>query len=75
MATRYGAFLIYGGYAPIDHRELTLIDTPDYELTMSKTWIPKTNQWHIQFISPRPLGSRWELFLTNEEIAKLKEIL
>jgi hypothetical protein len=73
MATKYGQFLIFGGQAP--RKEHTIIDNDDYELTMSKTWIESTKQWHIQFVSPRPLGSRWEMFLTNEEIKQLREFI
>jgi len=52
-----------------------IINTEDYKLRVSKTWIQATNQWHLEFLSQSVLDSKFEMFLTHEEIKKLKDIL
>ncbi len=52
-----------------------IINTEDYKLRVSKTWIQATNQWHLEFLSQSVLDSKFEMFLTHEEIKKIKDIL
>ncbi len=54
---------------------MDIISTEDYKLRVRKTWIEATNQWHLEFLTQSVLDSRFELFLTDEEIAKIKDIL
>ena len=76
MATKHGAFLIFGGYAPKE--TIDIINNQDYTLSVKKTWIEPTEQWHLEFtskLSDYPCGHSFEMFLTHAEIAKLKDIL
>jgi hypothetical protein len=55
-----------------------IINNQDYTLTVKKTWVEPTNQWHIVFtskLSDYPAGHTWECFLTHAEVQKLKDIL
>jgi hypothetical protein len=73
---KHGAIFVYGGHAPKE--EFTIIDNQDYQLTVKKSWVEPTSQWHLQFTSKLtdyPCGQVWECFLTKDELAKLKDIL
>lgn len=73
---KHGNIFVYGGHAP--HGEHAIIDNKDYKLTVNKTWVEPTEQWHIQFTSKQtdhPVGHTWECFLTNKELQELKRIL
>jgi hypothetical protein len=52
-----------------------IINTEDYKLRISKTWIETSKQWHLEFLTQSVLDNRFELFLTEEELKKIKEIL
>ena len=52
-----------------------IIDTDDYKFRVKKTWVESTNTWHIQFFNLSVLEHRFEVFLTHEELKRLKEIL
>ena len=55
--------------------EWDVISTEDYKLRVRKTWIEATDQWHLEFLSQSVLDSKFEMFLTKEEIKKIKDIL
>lgn len=73
MATKHGQFLIFGGHAP--NGEHAIIDNKDYKLKVIKTWVPSTEVWHIEFRSCSIYETRFEMFLTTEELLDLKRIL
>lgn len=76
MATKHGQFLIFGGHAPKE--DFTIIDNQDYKLTVKKSWVEPTEQWHLQFTSKQtdyPCGHTWECFLTKDQLKQLKDIL
>jgi hypothetical protein len=52
-----------------------IINTEDYKLRISKTWIETSKQWHLEFLTQSVLDNRFELFLTEEELKKIKDIL
>jgi hypothetical protein len=52
-----------------------VISTEDYKLRVRKTWVEATKQWHLEFLSQSVLDSKFEMFLTHEEIKKIKDIL
>jgi len=70
MATKHGQFLIHGGKA-----DPYVINVEDYKVKVTKTWVPSTNVWHIQFVSDNIYEYTFELFLTKEELEHLKRIL
>jgi hypothetical protein len=70
MATKHGQFLIHGGKA-----DPYVINNEDYKVKVTKTWVPSTNVWHIQFVSDNIYEYTFELFLTEEELEHLKRIL
>lgn len=71
--TRHGQIMNYGGYAP--DGEHTIIGKEDYKLTINKTWVPIVEVWHIEFRSESNFETRFELFLTTEELLELKRVL
>jgi len=70
MATKHGQFLIHGGKA-----DSMVVDNEDYKVRVTKTWVPSTDVWHIQFESESIYNYRFELFLTKEELQHLKRVL
>lgn len=73
---KQGQFMVYS--TGKTKEDFTIIDNQDYCLTVKKTWVEPTEQWHLQFTSKQtdhPCGHTWECFLTHKEIAKLKDIL
>ena len=71
--TRHGQIQVYGGNAPKE--EFDIINNEDYKLKIKKTWVEATNVWHIQLISQSIFDRRFEMFLTHEELSKLKAAL
>jgi hypothetical protein len=70
---RQGQFMVYSQGKP---RELfDIINTEDYKLKVKKTWVEATSVWHIQFLSQSVYDHTFELFLTKEELEKLKDAL
>jgi len=55
--------------------EQTIINNDDYKFKVRKTWIEATQQWHIEFLSQIILECRFEMFLTEQELQKLKDAL
>ena len=53
----------------------TIIGKSHYQLVFKKTWIPQTEQWHLQFVSQDELQHKFEIFLTEEELKILKDKL
>jgi len=70
MATKHGQFLIHGGLA-----DSYIINNDDYKVKVTKTWVPATNVWHIQFISDSVYEYTFELFLTDKELEHMRRIL
>ena len=54
---------------------MNIVDLPHYTLTVKKTWIESTQQWHIQFSKTAEWQTMFEIFLDNTELTKLKESL
>jgi hypothetical protein len=73
MATRQGQIMVYSQGKTKE--EWDVISTEDYKLRVRKTWIEATDQWHLEFLSQSVLDSKFEMFLTKEEIKKIKDIL
>lgn len=55
--------------------DFTIINNADYKLKVRKVWVESSKCWHIEFYSQSVLDTRYEMFLTQEELSKLKEIL
>jgi hypothetical protein len=55
--------------------EQIIINNEDYKLKVKKTWVEATEVWHIQMQSQSIFDNRFELFLTEEELQKLKAAL
>jgi hypothetical protein len=70
---RQGQFMVYSTGAPKE--QLDIINQEDYKLRVKKTWVEASKCWHIEFYSQSVLDTRWEMFLTHEELKKLKDIL
>jgi hypothetical protein len=70
---KHGQIHVYGGQAPREEHDV--INTEDYKLRVKKTWVEATSVWHIQILSQSIFERRFEMFLTHEELAKLKDSL
>lgn len=70
---RQGQFMVYSQGAPKE--ELTIINNEDYKLKVRKVWVEASKCWHIEFYSQSVLDTRYEMFLTHEELKQLKEFL
>lgn len=70
MATKQGQFLIHGGKA-----DPYIVNNEDYKVKVTKTWVPATAVWHIEFQSQSIYDYRFELFLTDEELEHLRRVL
>lgn len=53
----------------------TIVSTEDYQLQVKKTWVESTKQWHIQFFKKSVWETKFEFFLNETELTKLKELL
>jgi uncharacterized protein YxjI len=70
---RQGQFQVYGGYAPKE--EFDVINTEDYRLKVTKTWVEATSVWHIQILSQSIFDNKFEMFLSHEQLQAFKDIL
>lgn len=52
-----------------------IINNEDYILQIRKTWVEPTKVWHIQFLSQSIYENKFEMFLSEEELQKLKDVL
>jgi hypothetical protein len=68
--TRHGQFMVYGGKA-----DPYIINNDGYKVKVTKTWVPATDVWHIQFQSQSVYDYNFELFLTDMELEHLRRIL
>ena len=55
--------------------ERNIISNEDYTLKISKAWLAVTEQWHILLTSKHDVECKFEIFLTEEELQKLKDAL
>jgi len=73
---KQGAFFVYSQGKTRESWDI--INNQDYTLSVKKTWVEPTEQWHLVFTSRQtdlPCGHTWECFLTQAEVKKLKDIL
>ena len=70
---RHGQIMNYGGHAP--NGETDIVEKEDYKLKVIKTWVPSTEVWHVEFRSQSVYETRFEMFLTTEELLNLKRVL
>lgn len=54
---------------------MEVINNDDYKLKVTKTWLSISNVWHIQFLSQSVYDHTFELYLTEEELQRLKDTL
>ena len=55
--------------------ESQIIDQEDYKLKVKKTWVAATEVWHIQIQSQSIFDNRFEMFLTEEQLKKFKDVM
>jgi len=70
---RQGQFMVYSQGKTKESWDI--INNEDYKLRVTKTWVEATNEWHVKFTSQSVYDHSFEMFLTHEEIKKLKDIL
>ena len=70
---RQGQFMVYSQGRTKE--DFTIINNEDYKLKVRKVWVEASKCWHIEFYSQSVLDTRYEMFLTQEELATLQEIL
>jgi hypothetical protein len=56
-------------------QQFNIIDTEDYKLKLTKSWVSVTEVWHIQIQSQSIFDNRFEMFLTQEQLQALKDSL
>ena len=52
-----------------------IIDTEDYKLRVTKTWVDATSVWHIQIQSQSIFDNRFEMFLDHDQLKAFKDAL
>jgi len=52
-----------------------IISNEDYKLKVRKTWLEATSVWHVKITSQSVFDRSFEMFLTHEELKRLKDIL
>lgn len=52
-----------------------VIDNKDYKLKVTKTWVPSVDVWHIRFHSQSVYDYEFEMFLQEEELSALINVL
>jgi hypothetical protein len=70
---RQGQFMVYSTGAP--KTQWDIIDNEDYQLKLTKTWVEATSVWHIKLQSRSIFDHSFEMFLTQEELKRLKDSL
>jgi len=70
---RQGQFMVFSQGKTKE--DFVIINNADYKLKVRKVWIEASKCWHIEFYSQRVLETRYEMFLTQEELQTLREIL
>lgn len=70
---RQGQFMVYSQGAPKESWDI--INNEDYKLRLNKTWVEATGVWHVKITSQSVFDRSFEMFLTHEELKKLKDIL
>jgi len=55
--------------------EQNVINNEEYKLTVRKSWVKATEQWHVEFISQSEMTTRFEMFVTDFELQKFKDAL
>ncbi len=56
-------------------QQANIIDTEDYKLKLTKSWVAATEVWHIQIQSQSIFDNRFEMFLTHEQLKTFKDSL
>ena len=56
-------------------QQANIIDTEDYKLKLTKSWVAATEVWHIQIQSQSIFDNRFEIFLTHEQLKTFKDSL
>jgi len=56
-------------------QQANIIDTEDYKLKLTKSWVSVTEVWHIQIQSQSIFDNRFEMFLTDLQLKALKDSL
>jgi hypothetical protein len=56
-------------------QQANIIDTEDYKLKLTKSWVSATEVWHIQIQSQSIFDNRFEMFLTHEQLKTFKDSL
>jgi hypothetical protein len=70
---RQGQFMVYSQGKTKESCDI--INNEDYKLRVRKVWVESSQQWHIEFHSQSVLDTRYEMFLTHEELKQLREFL
>jgi len=70
---RQGQFQVYSQGKTKE--EWDIISNEDYKLRVTKTWVEATSVWHVKITSQSVFDRSFEMFLTHEELKRLKDIL
>lgn len=70
---RQGQFMVYSQGKAKEEKDI--INQEDYKLRVRKVWVESSKTWHIEFYSQSVLDTRYEMFLTTEELRQLREFL
>lgn len=70
---RQGQFMVYSTGAPKESWDI--INNEDYKLRVTKTWVEATGVWHVKFISSSIYEHSFEMFLSHNELARLRDVL
>jgi len=65
--------MVYSTGAPKE--EFDIISNEDYKIRVKKTWVEATSVWHIKITSLSIFERSFEMFLTHEELKRLKDVL
>ena len=70
---RQGQFMVYSQGKTKE--EFDIISNEDYKLKVKKTWVEATSVWHVKITSQSVFDRSFEMFLTHEELKRLKDVL
>jgi len=70
---RHGQIQVYGGNAPMGEHDI--ISNEDYKLKVIKTWVEAGQVYKIEFRSESVYETRFEMFLTKDELQELRRVL
>jgi len=73
---KHGSMITYApGSGLHGWEEDYVINNKDYRLKVTKKWVPSVDVWHVKFHSQSIFDRQFEIFVTNDELEALINVL